>query len=179
MPTIETERLRLRPLTNDDFEDLHRLLSDPDVVRYVGSGKPLLREETETALTSIISHWERHGFGRWAVIYKETGEFVGFGGLRMLIDTPEVVYHLTPRFWGKGLATEIAKAALRYGFAEHDFPRIVAIAKPANLASVHVMEKIGMHYEMHTSYYNIDVVQYSLMREQFVPDASFYRLLKD
>jgi ribosomal-protein-alanine N-acetyltransferase len=70
------------------------------------------------------------------------------------------------------LATELAKAALRYGFEEHHFDRIVAIAKPENAASIHVMEKVGMRYEMHTNYYGLDVVQYAISRDEFQAGGS-------
>src|SRR5205085_8074181 len=118
-------------------------------------GELMTRADTETALLSVIKHWERHGFGRWAIIDKETERFIGYGGLRMLIDTPEAVYHLAKAYWGLGLATEVAQASLRFGFHIRGFDRIVAIARPENLASIHVMEKIGMRYEKHTEYYNI------------------------
>ena len=151
----------------DDLDELARLFSDPDVLRYVGDGKPVNREETDKALQSIIKHWTTHGFGRWAVADKKTHEFVGLGGLRSLFGTPEVVYHLAKAHWGKGLATELARASLRFGFEEHQFERIVAIAKPENSASIHVMEKIGMLYEKHTSYYDMDVIQYAITRDSF------------
>ncbi len=176
MPAIETERLLLRMFRPDDLDELARLFSDPDVLRYVGDGKPVNREETDKALKSIIKHWTTHGFGRWAVVDKKTHEFVGFGGLRSLFGTPEVVYHLAKAHWGKGLATELARASLRFGFEEHQFERIVAIAKPDNAASIHIMEKIGMLYEMHTSYYNIDVIQYAITREDFQPGGMTYIL---
>ena len=176
MPTIETQRLYLRTLTLDDLDDLFLILSDPEVIRYVGSGQPASREETRTALLSIINHWKLHGFGRWAVVDKESQRLIGFGGLRSLFGTPEVVYHLAKWCWGKGLATEMAGAVLRYGFEEHPFDRIVAIAKPLNVASVRVMEKVGMKYVKHTSYYEIDVVEYELVRSRFRSGGSFYRV---
>lgn len=179
MPNIETARLSLRMLGTPDLEDFYRLLSNPLVVRYVGSGLPLTRDETETTLASILSHWERHGFGRLAVIDKATGEFIGFAGLRMLIDTPEVVYHIRPEFWGRGLATEMGHAILRYGFEAHAFARIVAIAKPENSASIRVMQKIGMQYEKHTAYYGIDVVQYAISRELFRPHDAAQVMISD
>lgn len=99
---------------------------------------------------------------------------MGFGGLRTLIDTPELVYHFARRFWGLGLATECAKASLRYGFEEQGFSRIVAIAKPENKASIRVMKKVGMLYEKHATYFGLDVVQYSMSREEYEPDDSLY-----
>lgn len=164
---IETERLRLRRLRDSDIDDLAALFADPDVMRYVGNGVPTDRTEAQKALESIVAHWERHGFGRWAIEDKQTNEFVGYGGLRSLFGTPEVVYHFAKRYWGKGFATEMARASLQFGFNEKGFERIVAIAKPENTASIHVMEKAGMHFEMQTSYYDIEVVQYSISRDQF------------
>ena len=105
-----------------------------------------------------------------------TNEFVGFGGLRSLLGTPEVVYHFATAHWGKGLATELARASLRFGFEERSFDRIVAIAKPKNAASIHVMEKLGMHYEKHASYYSLEVIQYGIRRAEFKSGNSAYRL---
>ena len=168
-PLIETDRLRLRLFQPQDLDELASMFSDAQVMRYVADGKPAGRDVAEKALTSVIDHWRRHGFGRWAAEDKETRQFVGFGGLRSLFGMPEVVYHLAPAYWGKGLATELGRASLRYGFEEHRFEKIVAIAKPENAASIRVMEKLGMHYEMNTSYYDIDVVQYTLAREEYKP----------
>lgn len=179
MPTVETERLRLKMFTPSYFEALYRLLSDPEVVKYVGNRQPVPRAETEKALASFGKHWDRYGFGRWAIIEKGTEEFVGFGGLRMLFEKPEIVYHLAKPFWGLGLATEMARAVLRYGFEEHDFEKIVAIAMPENKASIRVMEKIGMDYEGPANYYDIDVVEYAIFRENFRVDDSFYLLDED
>ena len=172
MNSIETNRLRLRMFKPEDLDDLADLFADPDVTRYVGNGRPGTREDARLALESILKHWKNHGFGRWVATDRETGKFVGFGGLRSLFDTPEVVYHLLQQCWGQGLATELAKAALRYGFEEHHFDRIVAIAKPENAASIHVMEKVGMRYEMHTNYYGFDVVQYAISRDEFQAGGS-------
>lgn len=170
-PSIETDRLRLRLFHPQDLDELASMFSDPQVMRYVADGKPAGRDVAEKALTSVIDHWLRHGFGRWAAEDKETRQFVGFGGLRSLFGMPEVVYHFSPAYWGKGLATELGRASLRYGFEEHNFEKIVAIAKPENAASIRVMEKLGMHYEMNTRYYDIDVVQYTLAREEYKPTA--------
>lgn len=179
MPSIETERLLLRMIHADDLDHLAALLSDPDVVKYVGDGKPSGRDEAERALESIIRHWHTHGFGRWAVIEKHTGEFIGFGGLRSLFGTPEVVYHLAKAHWGHGYATEVAQAALRFGFEVRGYDRIVAITKPPNTASIHVMDKLGMRFEKNARYYEIDVVQYEIARDQFSPGKGQFKVLAD
>lgn len=175
MAMIETLRLRLRMFRPDDLDDLYeKVFSDPEIFRYVGNGMVATHAETETALLSIIAHWQKHGFGRWAAIEKESNRMIGFGGLRSLFGTPELVYHFAKPHWGKGLATELARAALRYGFEEHRFERIVAIAKPANVASAHVMEKVGMRFEKLAQYYDIDVVQYEILRHEFAPNDETY-----
>ncbi len=179
MPSIETDRLLLRMIRADDLDHLASLLSDPDVVKYVGDGKPTGREEAARALESIIKHWETHGFGRWAVVDKSTGEFIGFGGLRSLFGTPEVVYHLAKAHWGKGYATELARAALRFGFQERGFDRIVAITKPQNAGSIHVMDKLGLRFVKHARYYDIDVVEYEINREEFTAGEGAFKVLAD
>lgn len=164
---IETDRLRLRMMRDTDVDDLAALFADPEVMRYVGNGQPTDKLEAKKALDSIIAHWSREGFGRWAIEAKQTREFVGYGGLRSLFGTPEVVYHFARRYWGQGFATEAARASLNFGFNEKGFERIVAIAKPGNAASIHVMEKLGMRFQMSTSYYGIEVVQYEIKAEDF------------
>src|SRR5712692_7321482 len=165
MPAIETKRLLLRMFDPEDLDELARLFRDPQVMRYVGDGQPVSREETERALESIIRHWQTHGFGRWAAVDLQTQEFIGFGGLRSLFGTPEVVYHLASAHWGKGLATELARASLRFGFETHQFERIVAITKPLNAGSIHVMEKLGMHYAISREEFNWDGSEYLLKQE--------------
>ena len=145
---------------------LLRLLADPDVMRYVEDGQPKDRDVAEKALHSIIAHWERHGFGRWAVEERSTGQFIGFGGLRSLHGTPEVVFHMAPAYWGKGYGTELGRAALNFGFDQRGFERIVAIAKPDNAASIHVLEKLGMTFQQRTSYYDIEVVEYAITADE-------------
>jgi len=179
MPSIETERLRLRIVCRNDLNDLAGLFADPDVVKYIGDGKPSSRKEAAKTVDSMTAHWQKHGFGRWIATDKTNGTFIGFGGLRSLFGTPEVVYHLTRKNWGKGFATELARAALRFGFEDRCFDRIVAITKPLNLASVHVMEKLGMEFEKHAQYYDLDVVQYSITRDAFHWDGSSYALFPD
>ena len=179
MPSIETDRLLLRRLGPDDLDDLAALFADAEVVRYVGDGQPASREAAERALHSTLRRWQEQGFGRWGAFDRETEDFVGFGGFRSLLGTPEVVYHLAKRHWGRGYATEFAGAALRFGFEDRGLERIVAIAKPQNTASIHVMEKLGMQFEKYARYYDIDVVQYQILRQDFTWSGSTYRLIPD
>jgi [ribosomal protein S5]-alanine N-acetyltransferase len=167
MEGIETARLRLRMFTPGDLDDLYPIFSDPDVVKYMNKGEPASREETEYALTSIINHWQQHGCGRWAVVSKETQKLIGYGGLRNFSGKPELVYLLAKSYWGMGLATEIAKACLRWGFEERGFESIIAVTKPDNRASRRVMEKIGMSFDRDDKFQNMDVVFYSISRDAY------------
>ena len=167
MPGLETDRLQFRMFTMDDLDELAPIFADPDVIRHLGSGKPAPRAETETALRSIIKHWERHGFGRWAVCDKQTRELIGYGGLRSFYGEPELVYLLAKAHWGRGLATEIARACLKFGFDDRAFERIVGMAKPANVASRHVLDKTGMSFERNANVYGMEVVCYAITRAAY------------
>ncbi|BAY93540.1 MULTISPECIES: GNAT family N-acetyltransferase [unclassified Tolypothrix] len=175
MPEIETLRLRLRHLTLADFDDLFRIYSDAEIMKYL---VPRTAEQTQTSLYRHIKQWEENNFGMWAVIHKETGKIIGRCGLGYLADTPEVElgYVFDKSFWNMGIATEASQATLKYGFWEVKLDRIVAIAHPENIASVRVIEKLGMNYQKHTSYYGHDVVYYTLPRDQWQPDDSLYIL---
>jgi RimJ/RimL family protein N-acetyltransferase len=169
MPEIETARLQLRHFTLDDFDDLFRIYSDPEVMRYLSLRT---KEQTQASLCKHIQHWQEHNFGMYAVIDKESGKMIGRCGLGFLDNTPEVElgYVFDKSYWNMGLATEASKATLNYGFEEIKLDRIVAIAKPENIASVRVIQKIGMKYEKDAHFYNVDVVYYAVSREEWQSD---------
>lgn len=176
MPELETARLLLRMFTLDDLDVLARIFADPDVIKYIGTGQPASRQETENALNSFIRHWREHGFGRWAVVEKEHGKLVGYGGLRSLFGTPEVTYLLATACWGRGLGTEVARACLRYGFSALASQRIVALTKIENIVSQRVLQKVGMKYEKKAHYFGMQVMCYRILREEYQPDESPYAL---
>lgn len=167
MSDLQTPRLSLRRFTPGDVDALYRIFSNPAVTKFIGDGQPASREETAIALDSIIRHWTRHGFGRWAIIDRESGELIGCGGLRSLFGTPELVYLFAEEAWGRGLATEVGREILKYGFEARGFDHIVAITKPDNVASIHVMQKLGMRFEMDATYYGFEVVQYVIDGKTF------------
>ncbi|HEX8000070.1 MAG TPA: GNAT family N-acetyltransferase [Pyrinomonadaceae bacterium] len=167
MNEIKTSRLHLRQFTPDDLDELAVIFSDPLVLKYLQPAKAATREETNTALLSMIRHWQRHGYGRWAVMHRPTRKLVGYGGLRCFDGTPELVYLLARNFWNCGLATELARACLEYGFLQHSFERVIAVARPENLASRRVMEKVGFTYERIASFFDIEVAFYSLTRSAY------------
>ena len=169
MAEIETERLHFRNLTWQDLDDLARIYQDPEVMKYRLHPEPATREQTQEMLEKILSHWQQYNFGRWAVICSHNQQLIGHCGLEVLAGTSEVEvnYLLDRTYWGKGLATEAAREALRYGFEELGCDRLVAIAKPENIASRRVMEKAGMQYEKDIEYYGVSWVYYKLKRDQW------------
>ena len=166
---IETPRLTLRPFKRDDLDALAALNADPDVMRYIGDGKPQSRAQTEMRINAILDHWEQHGFGLCAVVDRATRAFIGFCGLQYLDNTSEIEvgYRLAKRFWGMGLATEAAGATLRYGFEELGLDRIVAVVHPENVTSQWVVQKIGLRYVKDARFYNSDVEYHAITREEF------------
>jgi len=146
---LETDRLLLREYVEDDAESFFKLNTDPEVVRFVPD-KPLLNVEQarQTLIDHPIADYRRYGFGRGACILKSNGEQIGFAGLKYLDELGEVdvAYRLLPAHWGQGLATEVALASVRYGFAALALKRIIGLVMPQNVASVRVLEKIGLRY---------------------------------
>jgi ribosomal-protein-alanine N-acetyltransferase len=163
MQEIETPRLYLRQFTPNDLDELYRIYSDPEVMKYLSEGVRT-REETAADLFEIIADWSKHAFGLWAVVNKQNNQLIGDGGLRFLGKTPEVEvgYVLAKAYWGKGLATEVAAASLKYGFEVLKLEKIVAVAYTENIASRRVMEKVGMKYQYNFDYREGDRVYYSI-----------------
>jgi len=145
---LTTERLSIRLLREDDLDALYRIYGDPEAMRYVGStGQARTREQTGRNLTQFIADREKHGYGLWATTLRESGEMIGMCGLIPVEGTGpdvEVVYVLEQSAWGKGYATEMARASLEAGFGPFGLDRIIALAYPANVPSIRVMEKAGM-----------------------------------
>jgi len=145
---IRTERLLLRRWLPADVEPFSAMNSDPRVSEYLPT--PLSRPESESFIARIRGHFEKQGFGLWAVEIPGVAPFAGFVGL----STPRFEAHFTPAIeigwrlaaehWGRGYATEGARAVLAFGFDELRLEQIVSITVPANARSRRVMEKIGM-----------------------------------
>ena len=190
MPEIETRRLRLRPMTLDDLPRLARMFADAEVMRYLPTGEPRSVEETEVELNYMVDHWRQRGFGVWAVILKDTGEFAGYCGLQYLHEEPggvsaealeggtdvEVVAGLARPYWKQGIAPEATRAALRYGFETVRLGRIVAAIHPDNGASRHILQSMGMKYDEAIRYYGDDVPHFVVYRDEFRLDDSVHRV---
>jgi len=176
MHSIETTRLYLRPLSVDDLDDFALMGSDAEVMRFIGSGITLSKDQTAKRLYSMVEHWSKHGFGLWAAIERVSNAWMGFCGLQLLDNTQEIEvgYRLAKQFWGSGFATEGARASVRYGFEQLELNKIVAVVQPENFASQRVLEKSGLKYLREDHFYNSRVKYFAITRDEYEPDDSTY-----
>ena len=170
----------MRPLTADDLDALHLLWTDADVRKYLWDDQVISKEQVEEVITNSIDSFETNGFGFWAVLPKDKESLIGFCGFRIFGDAQEIeiLYGLAPADWGKGLATEAARAMMRCGFEEHGFDSIYAGADPPNASSFRVMERLGMKYAKRTSIDDVEAIYYVLSKEDFQLGDSAYKLFK-
>lgn len=145
MDLLDTPRLLLRPFAPGDAAVVHRVYSDPEVMRYVATGPMCDLTVTERLLQDYEAHQRQHGYSFWAVIERSSDELIGDSGLyRTPTGEVELGYTLGAAWWGRGYATEAASAWLECAFGELGISEVVALAEPANVASLHVLEKLGM-----------------------------------
>jgi RimJ/RimL family protein N-acetyltransferase len=170
MKVLETERLFLRHLRMEDVDDLAALSTDPDFTRFLGGPQPFeqARERVRAYLERVIVEYGTIGYGLYATIYKPEDRFIGRCGLlTQIIDGityVEVGYGIAPTYWGRGLATEAAKAIKEYAFRHFAFPRLISIVDPDNLASRCVAEKNGMRVEKTIRFKGHDCCLYTVAR---------------
>jgi RimJ/RimL family protein N-acetyltransferase len=147
---LETERLILRRFTEADIDDLVDLDSDPAVMRFISGGRPTPRAQIENEiLPAYLGYYTRFaGYGFWAAIERSSGRFLGWFHLRPphggAPGEVELGYRLRATAWGKGYATEGARALIRKGFIDHHVRRVVASTLVVHTASRRVMEKSGL-----------------------------------
>jgi len=149
MEVIETERLLLRPWKDADLDAFAEMNSDPRVAEHFLSTSS--REQSRASMARIRAHFDRHGYGFWAVEVKGGDSFIGFVGLGTVpFDahfTPavEIGWRLAHPSWGHGYASEAARASLRFAFLQLGLDEVVSFTVAANHRSRAVMERIGMH----------------------------------
>jgi RimJ/RimL family protein N-acetyltransferase len=144
---VATERLLLRRPAHDDLRDLHRIHSDPRTWEHRPEGRHGSRAESGRRLAHWLAHWEARGYGYWSVEHR--GRVVGFGGLMLLPgwqrrDALNLYYRLEAESWGRGFASEIARAAVR--LAARELPELLVVARirEGNDRSVGVAERAGL-----------------------------------
>lgn len=144
---LETARLYLREFTLADAVLLYEMHQDPEITRYTGDPVPWSSvEQAEKIITDIILPQYKKGIGRWAAHLKENNEFIGWCGLKDLGGEVDLGYRYLQKYWGKGYATEAAKAVLQYGI-DKKISNIIGRANKENRASVKVLEKIGLTFD--------------------------------
>lgn len=142
-----TARLLLRPFDAGDRAAIHAIYADPEVMRFVGHGAHRTMADTTAALRTYAEILEARGYSFLAVVERATGTLIGDGGLHPLGGRGpdvELGYTLARTAWGRGYATELGRALVEHAFTVLGVQRVVAQVEPANLASRHVLEKLGM-----------------------------------
>ncbi len=171
---MKTERLLMQTWEPEDWLAFRPIATDPEVMRYITGGVPWPDDVIQQFVTRQIANARAHGFCLWKLVDQASARLIGFCGLQYLGTSGEVEigWWLASDCWGRGLATEAARRALGYGFETAGLKRIVAVARPENLASVKIMKKLGMQWEKDTTsdemgmrYPGIKLVFYSIKRQ--------------
>jgi RimJ/RimL family protein N-acetyltransferase len=149
LDSFSTARLDAERLAVDHWDDLRRMDEDPRFMMELGGVRDAVG--TLAYLERNLAHWAAHGFGLWVLRDRDTGGVVGRAVLRHLevdgVDEVETGYGLLPEFWGRGFATEIARACVNIGRERLGLASVIGITLPTNAASQHVMLKAGLQYE--------------------------------
>jgi len=169
---LETDQLTLNEPQLSDFDNLFKLQTDEQVMKYIGDGIRN-RQEVIDFMEKSIQHFQKHGFGFCTVFEKESKEFVGQAGLFYLVydDTQpdiEVGYRLARKFWGKGYATVLTKALIAWGFQNISVQKLVAVTHLDNTPSSRVLEKSGIVFCGHSQYYNQKVKYYEINKSDWL-----------
>jgi len=166
IPTLTTLRLTLRPFTLDDATPLHRILNQPNILQYFPNPEAPAMERVQRIIENQLTHWKEHHLGWWAVVLQGSTELIGWNGLQYLPETDEVEvgYLLSKQFWGRGYATEGAKASIQFGFENFNFGEIIGLTHPKNLASQNVLKKCGMLFIEQKEYFGMQLYRYALSK---------------
>lgn len=175
-PILETNRLLLRELNTNDAENFFGLNNNPNVIKYTGDSAFKSIDEAGEFLENY-KDYRLNGYGRWAVIHKETSKFIGWCGLKFdeIGNETDIGFRFFEEVWNKGYATESAKACLIYGFEKLKLKRIVGRAMKKNRSSIRVLEKIGLEYEKDAEFEGCDAVIYKIEKNQNIRIGQFKR----
>jgi RimJ/RimL family protein N-acetyltransferase len=167
MITLETPRLLLRPFREEDLDAYAAMCADPDVMRYIGEGRPLTRAETWRQMAAILGHWHLRGYGVWAVEERASGAMIGRIGFWNPEGWPgfELGWLLGRACWGYGFATEGARVALDYAFSALKQNHVISVIEPENIRSIRVAERLGEKREGRAEVFGKDVLIYGIERE--------------
>ena len=153
---LQTERLTLRRWNHEDHAPFAAICSDPEVMKYIGNGSTRTFEQAVKAIESFEREWKQRGFGLFAVEDRRTRNLIGFTGFSSPVFMPEILpaveigWRYSRRNWGKGYASEAARAALSFGVEHLGTRDIVSICQTGNNASLRIMQKLGMVFDRKT-----------------------------
>lgn len=170
----ETERCILREILPEDVEGMYDLDSNPEVHRYLGN-KPITDKEQAVVMINFIrQQYVEDGIGRWAVVDKNTHEFMGWTGLKYIkdeinhhINFYDIGYRFRKKYWGKGIATETAQASLKYAFDKLGLNEVYALADVDNVGSNKVLKKIGLRFIEEFDFEGTPHNWYKILRTEF------------
>ena len=171
---IETKRLILRELLFSDAEAMFKMDSNPNVHNYLGNNPVKTIEEVHDYISDIRTQYVINKIGRFAIVLKDTNEFIGWAGLKFvtependLVNFFDLGYRLQEEHWGKGYAKEAAEAWLSYGFNKMKKFNIYASAHVENRNSRRILEKIGMNQKSEYKWNDIPCVWFEITKEEF------------
>jgi ribosomal-protein-alanine N-acetyltransferase len=165
---IETERLILEPWNAEDWIAFRPIATDPAVMRYITGGAAWNDEQIQSFIARQVDLYRTRGFCRWKLLAKRDRTLIGFCGAGFWRDAsdPEIGWWLARQYWGRGLATEAARLALRDAFERVGMERIISIARPENRASIRIMEKLGLEFAGEFESEGVGLVRYATERSR-------------
>ena len=169
IPIIKTERLILREFREEDLEAYAQMSADEEVMRYIGTGKVLSRDESWRSMAAIMGHWYFRGYGLWAVEEQKSGEMIG----RIGCWKPEgwigleVAWCLRKAFWRNGFATEAGLSSIDFAFNKLEQSDVISLIRPDNLASIKVAEKLGGKFQRKTEVSGETALVYGINRKEW------------
>lgn len=167
---IESERCVIKVPEQSDYDYFFGLMNDKKVMQYIGSGGIRTPEQIHETINKAILHYQKHHFSVGGVFDKSTNAFIGRAGIFYLAwdDTQpeiEIGYTLHQQYWGKGIATELAKALIKWGFANLNIDKLVGVTIPENVASQRVLIKAGMHSVGTAHCYDMEVLKFEIFKK--------------
>ena len=169
MIVIETERFQLRHLTTEDAQMFYALNLDPEVTRYTGDEAFHSISEAWMFLEKYVeSNYIEHGFGRWAIVEKETSNTWGWCGLKKRTSGEiDLGYRIFKKYWGKGCARECGEACLNHAFEELKIEKLIGEAVPENVASIKIMERLGFEFLRNGADHGFETKIYQIKKENY------------
>lgn len=161
---LETERLLLRPFEQADLDAFAEICADPEVMRFIGSGRTLDREDTWRSMAMYSGHWNLRGYGQWALVERATGQLIGRAGLWNPEGWPglEAGWLLRRSRWVHGFATEAGRAVLDFAFRVVRARHVISLIYPENTPSIRVAERLGERLEGTRVMYGAEVRVYGI-----------------